>query len=230
MAGLSALIAVAAWAGSQGSQSQAEENELVAARLKRLGKALLLYANDWDEGLPLHAPSDGKSKWYWMDALYPYTRSAADYVAPGAPPEVVSKLLLLSPEAGPVGGFGYNYQYLGNSRHPYAATLTQFSEVARTVAIGDTAGAREDDGKLAGVHALDPPLGSDRGSGVGMYYRGSLWHHRAAPAPRRDGKVAFVTLDSALKHRTATELDDSNGDGQPDNGWWNGHFDAARRR
>lgn len=68
------------------------------------------------------------------------------------------------------GGYGYNFQYLGNARQPggvstfHARIDADIVAASATVAVGDTTGSRSgvamhgDSGKA--VYALDPPLGS----------------------------------------------------------------------
>jgi hypothetical protein len=45
---------------------------------------------------------------------------------------------------------------------------------------------------------------------------------RATPSPRSRGKINAVFLDSHAEAMDPGALDDFDGDGNVDNGWWNG--------
>ena len=147
------------------------------------------------------------------------------------------------------GGYGYNFQYLGNARFAptfHARDGREVISASETIAIGDTAGSRDGnagnmpgDGRAA-VYAIDPPLGSARGSNPAgaAYYEGGTnentgsydenfnYVFRAAPAPRNQGGVAgFTFADGHAESLGLAEADDSNGDGVADNGLWNGRGD-----
>lgn len=145
------------------------------------------------------------------------------------------------------GGYGYNYQYLGNARgykglgvpsqnpefRRNAATILQSSN---TVVVGDTFGVRAD-ADLASVrtgeYALDPPIVSARGSGKGTgYYGGSgsdFEGGRAVPGARGHDTGEFVFADGHGESIDPDILDDFNDDGKDDNGYWNGFGDANKR-
>jgi prepilin-type processing-associated H-X9-DG protein len=155
------------------------------------------------------------------------------------------------------GGYGYNYQYLGNTRQPggiapFHASDTSLAAPDRTVMLGDTKGARKGspgqpygaDG--SGVYVIDPPLGSvelgSRGSrkssatpGPGnAYYEGGADGsdaHRATPSDRNGGLVNLVMVDGHAEAMTPAALDGKrlSPSGAPNNAWWNGHFDPAIR-
>jgi prepilin-type processing-associated H-X9-DG protein len=148
------------------------------------------------------------------------------------------------------GGYGYNYQYLGNARTPggippFHAKDTMLKG-SQTIAIADTQGSKNGSPYWTseGVYVVDPPLmsmnlgsrGSRRSSaepGGGQYgYSGGNDgdpSHRATPAQRNRGKVNAVFCDGHAEAMTLKQLDDFNRDGQPDNGWWNGKADATQR-
>ena len=158
-----------------------------------------------------------------------------------------------APAIAPVhGGYGYNFQYLGNARfsptiHTRASSITAPSE---TVAVGDTTGALGSIGSA--VYAIDPPLAGFFSGGPldGMrrshpdntraYYAGGSGEEntgpgydpefeyslRSAPALRNQGDVAGLTFtDGHAESMTRAQVDDSNSDGQADNGLWNGKGD-----
>ncbi len=125
------------------------------------------------------------------------------------------------------GGYGYNYQYLGNSRDvddmdlPFRSAMVRIRKPSKTVVVGDTEGANNG---ADGQYALDPPIPSDRGSGrpSGFYASSDDPDARAMPSERNRGRGAFVFADGSAREMRRDEIDDSNGDGEPDNGYWNG--------
>ena len=62
-----------------------------ASNLKQIGLALIQYTQDFDEGLAPavvgngKSSSDGVSNYTWMDAIYPYVKSAGVFVCPSDP-------------------------------------------------------------------------------------------------------------------------------------------------
>ncbi len=134
------------------------------------------------------------------------------------------------------GGYGYNYQYLGNSRFPFTAPDAAVQAPAETVVVADTQGCGYDAGvRNAGNYTLDPPLSSARGSGnaTGYYGNGTecggVWGCRAVPAERHNGMISVAFADGHAKAMKLSRLDDYNGDGQRDNGFWNGLANASQR-
>ncbi len=127
------------------------------------------------------------------------------------------------------GGYGYNYQYLGNARtsNGHDGTPVQFRmhqdrirQHSNTVVVGDTEGQGSD--PTEGVYVMDPPLSSARGSGDGNYYHGTALDDRSKPAERGISAGEFVFADGHGESMDVDEqLDDINGDGTPDNGFFN---------
>ncbi|MFW6059425.1 MAG: type II secretion system protein, partial [Phycisphaeraceae bacterium] len=76
------------------------------------------------------------------------------------------------------GGYGYNYQYLGNSRSAvqFRRKDTDLTDPTNTLTVGDTEGQFDRPSQTiepgsSGSYVIDPPLGSDPdGSGDGPYY------------------------------------------------------------
>jgi len=160
------------------------------------------------------------------------------------------------------GGYGYNFQYLGNARTPdgqatYHANIDwDITSPSETVAVGDTAGSRDGtasnepgDGASA-VYAIDPPLGSislgsngsrktSGGGGSGnAYYEGGSdetsgdaesYEWRSFPAERNSGAANMAFVDGHAEAMTMEEVDDYDGDGTKDNGYWNGLGDPNQR-
>ncbi|WP_432797505.1 prepilin-type N-terminal cleavage/methylation domain-containing protein [Poriferisphaera sp. WC338] len=125
---------------------------------------------------------------------------------------------------------------------------------SRTVVVGDTAGSRDSNASNdpgqdgSAVYALDPPLGSlnfgSRGNGKSSgdpYYEGGPAENtgtydenfeylvRSAPAERNNGAANFTFADGHGEAMSRKDVDDSDGDGIADNGYWNGLGDATKR-
>lgn len=144
------------------------------------------------------------------------------------------------------GGYGYNFQYLGNARSAvqFNANEGTVSAPSQTITFGDTAGSRDGnntnepgDGGAA-VYALDPAIGSSRGSGKGSYYEGGsdenvmpyqddyAYLFRSAPKPRNNDAANMAFADGHASAMSLRDIDDSNADGTADNGHFNGRGDA----
>jgi prepilin-type processing-associated H-X9-DG protein len=108
---------------------------------------------------------------------------------------------------------------------------------AETIAVADTQGVRRDDGSIgAGEYTIDPPLTSLRGSGKtsGYYGEGSECGSgaqgcRSTPAEWATQRVTIAWCDGHATTMRRSRMDDKDGDGQQDNGFWNGRADAAVR-
>lgn len=225
------------------------DNEAVAGeRLAKIHKAFELYVGDYD-GLypPMSSPESQSPRTRWADLVLPYTSKVETFTSPHAPQDMVTRTfahLASSPGSAKWGGFGYNYQYLGNSRSvegnprlPFGRDSATLSAPGQTVLVAETFGVRFDDGKLStGVYVVDPPRTSERGSGrtSGFYAVGEACGTgplgcRALPAEWIPGRVILVTADGSLPKISRARLDDLNGDGTLDNGWWNGLADPVKR-
>lgn len=238
--------------------------------LRQLGIGLQLYRDDFGARFPGHSlpavPNEPRQR--WADLLFPYMNNTAAYLSPLLRPDEMG--FMNKPFAHTVagaargdmqlilyGGYGYNYQYLGNTRvpggiQPFHARDASIAAPARTVAIGDTKGARGGSPDQpygsggSGVYVLDPPLGSlelgSQGSrrvspipGAGnAYYEGGTDGsdaYRATPSERSAGRVNLVFVDGHCEAMTADALDGRNLSPArtPNNAWWNGYFDATVR-
>jgi prepilin-type N-terminal cleavage/methylation domain-containing protein/prepilin-type processing-associated H-X9-DG protein len=149
------------------------------------------------------------------------------------------------------GGYGYNYHYLGNARQPgglppFHANSSNIRAAAQTIAVADTHGSKNGGPVFTthGAYTIDPPrmsvdLGSQGsrrtapGPVSGQYgYTGGDdgdANHRATPAERNRGFVNVLFCDGHAAPMKLAEMDDFNGDGIPDNGYWNGLADHTRR-
>jgi hypothetical protein len=217
--------------------------------LRKLGIATSLYVGDYDDTYPpMSSPANATPRERWPDRLLPYAKDVSIFSPPSVGPEIRNRKFAHDPDL-TYGGYGYNYQYLGNSRMaegplplPFGAKQSEILEPKQTILIAETDGVRKDDGTLSGgIYTIDPPLKSARGSGnaSGFYASGDScgsgkdgpgrWGCRSTPVERYSGKVALVFADGSAKLVARTTLDDLNGDGQPDNGYWNGKADASVR-
>ena len=238
--------------------------------LRQLGLGLQLYRDDHLSRFPGHslpAVTD-QPRQRWADLVFPYMQNARAYLSPLLRPAELP--LMNKPFAHTVvastdgqdrtlyyGGYGYNYQYLGNTRAPadiapFHAIDADIAAPSQTVAIGDTKGARGGAPDRpygaggSGVYVLDPPLGSVSLGSAGSrksspapgpgnaYYEGGedgSDAHRATPADRNGGRVNLVFVDTHAAAMTPEALDG----GKPGiasgfhNAWWNGRFDPATR-
>lgn len=219
------------------------------SNLKQISLAIQMYA-DTNEGYPMMSSlSTQTPRTRWPDYIYGFVKNTQIFNGPLAPKEMFVKSWAHD-SAVKYGGYGYNYQYLGNSRivignpqFPFTASDTGVEYPSETVAVADTQGVRRDNGSLgAGEYTLDPPLASLRGSGKpsGFYGDGSecgsgtlgttgQWGCRSTPAEWATRRVTIAWCDGHASSLDRRRLDDKDGNGQPDNGFWNGLADAALR-
>jgi prepilin-type N-terminal cleavage/methylation domain-containing protein/prepilin-type processing-associated H-X9-DG protein len=219
------------------------------SNLKQMSLAIQMYADD-NQGYPMmSSPSNQVPRTRWPDHIYSYIKNTDIFNGPLAPQEMFGKAWANAPTK-KYGGYGYNYQYLGNSRtvsgnasFPFTASDTGVEYPAETVAITDTQGVRKDDGRVgAGEYTIDPPLSSSRGSGKPSGFYGDAtecgsgtpgtpgqWGCRSTPAEWATGRVTIAWCDGHASTMPRRRLDDKDGNGQPDNGFWNGLADATQR-
>ena len=238
--------------------------------LRQLGLGMTLYHDDQAGRFPGHSlPAvAGQARLRWADLIFPYLQTPQSYRSPLLTP--AERPLMIKPFAHTAasgievagvteyyGGYGYNYQYLGNTRQPggvapYHASDTSIARSDHTVVLGDTRGTRQGVATNpygvggSGVYVLDPPLGSvalgsggSRKSGPepgpgNAYYEGGDDHsdaHRATPADRNGGRVNVVLVDGHVEALKPDALDgrSSGNHGAPNNAWWNGRADARLR-
>lgn len=237
------------------------------SNLRQIGLALAMYRNDNRGFYPLAAwqSRPDRPRTRWPDSLYAYLKStdiyASTHLHPDDKPRMnrpffhttdgVSNPGIL-PTTKFFGGYGYNWQYLGNGREtggvpPFYAKDRSIRAADRTVAVADTEGSKNGTNAWTseGVYVIDPPLMSvdlgSRGSrrtsatpGPGNYgYSGGNDRdplHRSTPAARNPkSRIAALFCDGHGALLTLQQLDDSNNDGLPDNGLWNGRGDPTVR-
>ncbi|MBA3272816.1 MAG: DUF1559 domain-containing protein, partial [Chthoniobacterales bacterium] len=258
------------------SVARAQSKAVVSlSNLRQIGIGLVQYRVENKGYYPVAAwvslPDRARTR--WADAIYPYMKNTEVYMSPQLDEAERARMnkpfnhttTNTAPNASAYlpttkfwGGYGYNWQYLGNGRttptepSPYFAREgAQIRKTAQTVAVADTDGSKNGTGSFTseGVYVIDPPLQSQlmgsRGSrktsipppgqipAAGNYgYTGGNDGdplHRATPAERNRGKVNILFCDGHGEAMKLKDLDDSNGDGQVDNAYWNGKFDATRR-
>lgn len=236
------------------------------SNLRQLGLGMTLYRDDHAGAFPGHSlPAvTGQPRVRWADLIYPYMQTVEVYTSPALEPG--ERIFMNKPFAHTApggketaettryyGGYGYNYQYLGNTRTPdgvtpFHAKDSSIFAAANTICLADTKGARKGSAanpyghEGSGVYVIDPPLGSvelgskgsrkasaSPGPGNAYYEGGSDGSdaHRAVLSGRNNGRANALMVDGHAAAMTAAELD--GGKAGVHNAWWNGRFDPATR-
>jgi len=250
------------------------------SNLRQIGIALGNYVTERQGRFPIHSSETTKiagTKPRWADYLSQYMPSEAVFRSPNlterekqdfhkvfwhevsiTPPELAARTGRGEPR-NPIpsdpathGGYGYNFQYLGNARKSrgvgFNAQLDADIMVpSETITVADVAGSRKGSGSRrpgqgsAAVYSLDPPIGSARGSGKGSYYEGGSdenvspykpdfnYRWRSFPAQRNNGMANIMFVDGHVEALPLAEIDDYDSNGVADNGFWNGKGDSAIR-
>lgn len=236
------------------------------SNLRQLGIGLSLYRSENKGFYPVHGMEGTTPKLRWADYLFPYMRNSEVYMSPLLTQEEREFRMrkefahTCDPATGATipgrtifyGGYGYNYQYLGNGRRPggippFHANDRMIKAASQTIAIADTNGSKDGGTEFTkeGVYCVDPPRqsielgsqGSRKKSAnpmeAGNYsYRGGDDGdptRRATPAERNRDKVNVLFCDGHAEPMTLRQMDDFNGDGVADNGYWNGKANASLR-
>ncbi len=226
----------------------------------------------------------------WADYLYPYLQNVKVYQSPniddveklrmskrfwhavsnqpveqagvgGATLDPGSATGIANADAPTHGGYGWNYQYIGNARRGNpsfpngynARTEVDVMAPAETIVVGDTHGSKKgvatgwtDPTNGEAVYTLDPPAGSlnlgSQGSGRSAAWQPYYWNNttldvdlgdaviddpedflrRSTPAQRNRGAANMAFADGHAEAMTLAQIDDSDGDGLVDHGYWNG--------
>ncbi len=260
-----------------GLARDAARSSVSLSNVRQMGIAISAYSAESKDYLPIHSssgsvghPAYASPRTRWPDHLFTYMPNTAIYLSPQLTADEMvrfNKPFAHTVGSGDVkyfGGYGYNFQYLGNSRYNptfHARMDTDVVSATETVFVGDTAGSR---GGSAGnepgaggeaVYVLDPPLPgiwsagswgdgktfsgafrSNSSSATQAYYAsGSTaepagdadsYVHRSFPAERNNGAANFVFGDGHGSAMKMADIDDYDGDGNKDNGYWNGKGDA----
>jgi prepilin-type N-terminal cleavage/methylation domain-containing protein/prepilin-type processing-associated H-X9-DG protein len=239
------------------------------SNLRQLGLGLELYRGDYSGAFPGHSlPAvAGQARVRWADLVYPFMQNEKVYLSPNLQVSEFASMNKPFAHTAPggvetegttkyYGGYGYNYQYLGNTRvpggsAPFHARDSSILAGASTVMLADTKGARGGSASKdygaggSGVYVVDPPLGSvvlgsqgsrkssaSPGSGNAYYEGGNDGSdaHRATPSDRNAGRVNAVMVDGHAVSMKPEELDGRpNASATPNNMWWNGTFDPNVR-
>jgi prepilin-type N-terminal cleavage/methylation domain-containing protein/prepilin-type processing-associated H-X9-DG protein len=213
------------------------------SNMKQMGLGVSMYAQDNDGRYPM---SSGAQR--WPNYIQPYIKSRQLFVCPSVSgTDIENRGQFWEGTSGPAYfGYGYNYQYLGNSRlgtdltsdsdgFPFTATDSVVTDPAQTVAICDSNGVTALNDRT-GTYVVDPPVAIRRADGnlrtagrnntTDGFYRNSggitAETARAVPAARHLEMVSVAFVDGHAKAMKLSRLDDFNGDGTPDNGFYNG--------
>ena len=106
-----------------------------ASNMKQLGLAVMMYAQDYDETLPI--PFSGLGWWTgtWKERIFPYVKNIQVYACPSAPPNV-NPGQGGSPGTGPYGVNAYIGQDAMGTEIGWAR-LTQIEQPAQTIYLGE---------------------------------------------------------------------------------------------
>jgi len=189
---------------------------------RQMALATAMYVQDY-ESFPMYAVAGQDYRWW--NQLEPYTKSRELYICPSVPQLRYGRNM----------AYGYNYQYLGNSRSNcwnVPVTEAEIHIPAGTLAIADSQGSGtrpcdNDDPsdpdyinlQCLGNHgyAIDPPQlpPCKYGPGPNRYATGGTPGVRVPPAARHSGGANVVFVDGHAKWMRVEELN-------ADNRWWNG--------
>lgn len=185
---------------------------LCLSNQKQIGIGLCGYVMNNKDRYPKHSSlSSVVPRTRWPDYMHAYMRETKVYTCPSLTEtqeqnfkqpfahtvdRATGKTL---PSTKYHGGYGYNFQYLGNARtktggaalaewaEPYHARLSDIRVPGSTLAVADTQGSRKGDTNRepgqgsSAVYVVDPPLGSQalgsRGSRAGSDpATGNMWY------------------------------------------------------
>ena len=211
------------------SLSRARQSAVMAkslSNLRQISVAMQMYCNDYKGAFPLAAwpaTTPPTPRLRWTDYLLPMVRNTDLFTSPSLTDDDRNRMkkpwahtLNADGTTGPQtlfwGGYGYNYQYLGNGRHsltgastipqnnsPFYAKAKDIKSSAETVAVADNMGCMEGFTTAEGVYVIDPPLQS-----LNMGSKGSRKALNSAPSTGNygymggnDGEPPKTTLKRA---------------------------------
>lgn len=209
--------------------AQAREKARQAACLsnvRQMALAVAMYGQDYD-AFPLYSKREGGQESRWWNQIEPYVKSRVLFLCPTVPQLRYGRNM----------AYGYNYQYLGNTRGDCWNVPVNESAIqmpANTLAIADSqgSGTRPCDNdeptdpdyinlSCLGNHgyAIDPPQlpPCKYGAGPNRYSTGGTPGVRVPPAARHSGGANVAFVDGHAKWMRVDELN-------VDNRWWNGRY------
>ena len=195
---------------------------------KQMALAIQMYAQDF-EAYPMYAVSG--SEYRWFDQVAPFIKTPALFSCPS------------TGRKWDFGGggrnatYGYNYQYLGNSRGDCLNVPVGEERIltpANTIAVADSAGTgtqsclNEVPGepqfnnvacKFNHGYSIDPPVlpGCTEGAGPNKFSTGGVPGVASKIDARHDGGANITFLDGHAKWMKTDDF-------YRDNRWWNGRF------
>ncbi len=197
------------------------------SNLRQHGLAIAMYVQDWEAFPPFSYVTHGVPV-RWYDQVYAYTRDAGIFVCP----QVARKWAF--GQAGRNATYGYNYQYLGNSRANcwnVPVLESQIETPSQMIAVADSRGTGtlpcdNDEPSDADFlnpdclfnhgYSLDPPVlpPCRFGSGPNSPSNSGRWspphdrHNKGANVVFADGHAKWAGIDLIYR----------------DNRWWNGRY------
>ncbi len=207
---------------------EAAKQSACLSNTKQLSVAINLYGVD-AEALPMYAIAGTFFRWY--DQLEPYTKNTGIFSCTSTG---------RSWEFGNNGRnmtYGYNYQYLGNSRGDCAnvpVTDSSLEQPSMTIALADGQGTgekqcqnlRATDPDYTNLECLfnhgytvDPPTlpGCKSGGGPNKFSTGGVPGLRAKVAKRHNNGANVAFVDGHSKRMSTNVL-------EADNRWWHGRY------
>src|SRR5688572_30873436 len=154
------------------------------SNLRQVGIGIVQYRIENKGYYPLAAWNKfpGRPRFRWSDAIYPYMKNTEVYMSPQLDETERQRMNkpfnhTCNPNQNPGtrpdtiywGGYGYNWQYLGNGRLDaakkefFAKEGVQIRATSQTIAIADTKGSRNGGTVFdlkEGTYVVDPPLQS----------------------------------------------------------------------
>jgi prepilin-type N-terminal cleavage/methylation domain-containing protein/prepilin-type processing-associated H-X9-DG protein len=200
------------------------------SNVRQLGMAVAMYCQDY-EAYPTHNMRPARPDIRWYDLVQPYVTNRQVFICPSTAPADPRNLRN--------GGYGYNYQYLGNAHFSDPGRRivhdVQITVPTDTVAIMDSDGVSQQDVESDGVtyvpyyhsFVVDPPMSNWSSPPLPAPIdedNGWAWHgKRGWPAFRHNDGANVAFCDGHVKWMTKGAL---LGD-FTDNSLWNGRGDAA---
>lgn len=226
-----------------GQARAAAKGTLNLSNLRSLGQGLAMYVNQSDALPPMRLPSGmwheeterPRARWQWFVGDFvgrPYTPQTAEEVADfesGAAIHRLDNRVFTDPthrlddfmrgstgkvEALRNGSYGYNYQYLGNSRtdNPrprfdnWPVSMSRIQQPVMTISIADSFGLQTEHASSRlreHAYTLDPPRLDTSSNNSQRFARGD---DKSPAAARHQGKAMVSFLDGHAKPMSLSEM------------------------